>query len=472
MIFNINELKNIYKDANPVYYSVIAKFAEVFPEEHKVSIARAPGRVNIIGEHTDYNGLPVMPMAINREITPVFAPSENEVCEIIGVLKNYPYRKFNISENIESFESGDWGNYVKAAAQSLYEWALENQKEALPLKGFKACFGGNIPSSSGLSSSSALVVASALAIIEINKLTISKNDLADLLAHGERYVGSQGGGMDHAAILLSKESSALKIDFYPIRTTYVSLPSDFVFVIANTLVSAKKSGGAKDAYNTRVAECKLGLEMLIRIGCVDYPKLCHAAFLSDFIKQAKEDSIQYIQRLPDDGLSLQQIANFTGLSIEALKGKCLRSRDDSILNEPIDGFQVKKRCKHVITEAQRVEDASVSMQNNDAVNLGLLMNQSHQSSSLDYNASCEELDYLVDLMLKSGAIGSRMTGAGFGGCAVSLVSSEKVWELIDQIWSNYYKEYAPKRGLKVPESKDDVLFVCKSVNGAEVIQKI
>ncbi len=447
------------------YNRLVARFTKAFPDVGYVEIVRAPGRVNVIGEHTDYNGLPVMPMALDREIAIAISPTDDSRVELVNILDSYPRVEFDLSADIPPYDTGHWGNYVKAAAQAIWEWAAQNASSALPLRGFVGCAGGTIPAGSGLSSSSALVVAAALALVSVNDLPISSHELADLLAEGERYVGTQGGGMDQAASILSEAGAALKIDFSPLRTRSVMLPENCLLVVANSMVKAEKTGGARVAYNTRVAECRLGLAMLKHdsAGRAD-----DAVMLRDIFDRLP-DWPELIAGLPDGPMSVADVAARVGEDEKELARTCLRQRDGSLLPSAAAGFYPKERCRHVLTEARRVERAAQAAESGDAVALGALMNESHISCARDYEVSCTELDHLVDCLRSAGSLGARLTGAGFGGCTVALVEREKVERLLAEVWERYYVDYLPTSGIPTPECRDEVLFACKAAQGAGLV---
>lgn len=446
-----------------LYADVDKRFREVFGGEGDIEFVRAPGRVNIIGEHTDYNGLSVFPMALDREIVIGLTPRQDSRIELTNVVDATPRVAFELSAEILPYETGHWGNYIKAAAQAVWEWTAANSPDSLPLMGVTGCVAGSVPSGSGLSSSSALVVAAATALVYVNKLGISKPDLADLLAKGERYVGTEGGGMDQAVSILAKKGYALKIDFFPLRTTLARVPEGCEIVIANSLVEAKKTGGARAAYNTRVAECKLGLAMLKHVVRESRPETESAAMLRDFFDAAPEWA-DAVAVLPDGAMSLREIARWLGVVEDALRDRCLRARDGSALDPPAEGFRPKQRVRHVLTEGYRVELAAEVMERGDAVELGRLMDESHASCAGDYQVSCPELDELVGALKSAGALGARLTGAGFGGCTVSLVRSEDVPRVLDSVWQSYYVKRA------VPaDQRDEVLFACSPAAGAGVL---
>ena len=195
--------------------------------------AIAPGRVNLIGEHTDYNGLPVFPIAIDRDVRIEFTVTDNPVVRLDSPLARFDPFTFQLKRPIEAARQGDWSNYVRAAARGLLE-------HGVPLeRGIEGTVYGDVPIASGLSSSSALVVASALALLKANGMAVggegvarpavaapalSRLELAALMARAERFVGLEGGGMDQAACLHGVAGHALRIEFEPLRVTPVAVP--------------------------------------------------------------------------------------------------------------------------------------------------------------------------------------------------------------------------------------------------------
>lgn len=451
-----------------LYTSVIDAHRSAFPDESEPSVARAPGRVNIIGEHTDYNGLPVLPTAIDREIAVAFAVSESPDVVLANADSRYGDRCFTMSGRIEPFPAGDWGNYAKAAAQALWNWAAEHSPDSLPLRGIKACVGGTIPAASGLSSSSAMVVAGAFAVVHANDLGIGRAELAALLARAERYVGTEGGGMDQAASILSEPGCVLRIDFDPLRTQPVPVPDDCVFVICNSMVHADKAGSARLAYNTRVAECRIGVEMLKALARGQYPLVDDAVLLGDVMRLVPGWP-SLLEELPGGGMSVADAARFCGMSEGELRDRCLKLRDGSLLDEPASGFQAAERCRHVLTESRRVDLAADAMRANRLDDLGRHMNDSHESCAVDYEVSCEELDELVRLMRRHGALGARLTGAGFGGCAVGVIRAPGAEALLEGVRRDYYGGYLADRGIGPVEDTSSVAFKCVVSAGAGVI---
>ena len=214
-----------------------------------------PGRVNLIGEHIDYLGYPVLPMAITRRLTLDFQPLD---CPEIRVASAaYGSRQFLWAKNIPPWPAGDFGNYVKAAAQLTgNRWGVAN--------GFAGSIASSIPAAAGLSSSSALVIAATLALLRVRGLEPGFAELMELLPEGERYVGTRGGGMDHAVCLAGRRGCALEVRFNPVEVTPRPIPGRWAFFVAHSLQRAEKSGAAREEYNRRRALAEAGDSSALR----------------------------------------------------------------------------------------------------------------------------------------------------------------------------------------------------------------
>lgn len=389
-------------------------FTGQFGDSGGLALARAPGRVNLIGEHIDYNGLPVFPMAIERAVRIIFRGRDDDSVRIRSLDSRYPPGAFRLQEAIPADPPGEWTNYVKAGAQALCESSPR-------LSGLDAVVSGDIPVAAGLSSSSALVVAVAMALIHVNELAIEPTNLMRLLARGERYVGTQGGGMDQAISIGARQDHAAMINFDPIALEYVRVPAGWRFVVASTLIPAQKSGPAQEAYNRRTRECKRALELV-----------------ADRLGEAP-------------GL----------VSYGGLMTKYPREALDAAASVELDDV-LERRFRHVIREGDRVEQAVAAMRTGELHRFGELMNISHASLRDDYDVSSSELDELVETALKHGAAGSRLTGAGFGGCVVILCREDGVSEVMEGLQHDFYGE----RLTGSPEP--DHLFQVSAAAGASV----
>src|SRR5256886_647440 len=211
-------------------------------------VVRAPGRVNLIGEHIDYCGLPVLPMALRRSVRIAFHPRSDRDTPLVNRDPAFAPSAFAVSERIPPAPTGDWSNYARAAVGAVAQRFPD-------LRGVDALVESDLPIAAGLSSSSALVVAMALAMLHANGVTVAPLELMDLLGKGERYVGTAGGGMDQAIILGAQPGCASRIDFHPLRLTPTAVPADWRFIVAWSLVHAEKSGAAQQAYNERTRQC-------------------------------------------------------------------------------------------------------------------------------------------------------------------------------------------------------------------------
>jgi len=441
---------------------LIQKFSECFSGSVAAGVCRAPGRVNLIGEHTDYNGLAVLPMTIEEDIRIAFARGTDSAVVIRDVDPAYAESRFENGAEIAPSRAGSWENYCKAAVQ-----ALNRHFGVRDFPGMNVLVHGSVPVAAGLSSSSALVVACALAYLRVigKELgaDISRADLASLLAEGEHYVGTRGGGMDQAVILLGRKDAACKIDFYPLRTEPAPLPEGCVFVVCDSLVKAQKTGDALHRYNAGPLCCKLicalvekkaqeefGEEIVIeRLGELWQGHLC----LTD-----KEVEDLFARAFPRPTTRLEEAARALGLTTKELRARWLGD-----LAEPPGGFPLQARARHQLTEYRRVERARDALLAGDAAEFGRLMDASHASCAGDYAVSCPELDALVAIARRGGAMGSRLTGAGFGGCTVSLVEADKADELIQAVEENYYGEYLRERGVPLRNGR---IIVARASEGA------
>lgn len=455
------------------YSRLLESFAATFPGRRDQFIARAPGRVNLIGEHTDYNGYPVLPMAVDRDIVFIFAPRRDSTIEIQNENPRFGRKVFAAEFPVAPYQQGDWGNYVKAAVHGILEGGLVDTAKGV---GFEAFVGGTIPESAGLSSSSALVVASALAFLAVNTVEVDRRKLADLLAHAERYVGSEGGGMDQAVSLLGETGKALRIDFFPLNAEPIALPKGISFVVCNSLIRATKSEGAQYTYNCRVVECRLAAALLSRAIELMIGKNVRAVRLADLSaeKLGVEQNILHqlaLRSMGDQPLPLNAIAQRLGQNVKSVEREYCTARNGTVLKEPSGGFRVWKRYHHVVTEAARVGLTASAFQEGNINEVGRLMNQSHESCRDDYEISCPELEALISIALRHGAVGARLTGAGFGGCTVNAVPSEKVGDFIYGVTEGYYQGFVKRHGkseFTKYQKLSDVIFPCRATTGAGV----
>jgi galactokinase len=378
------------------------------------AFARAPGRVNLIGEHIDYCGLPVFPMAIQRSVRIAFDARADREVQLANRDPAFTASTFTLTQHIPPAHPGDWGNYARAAAQAL--------AQRFPhLHGVDALVESDLPIAAGLSSSSALVVAMALAILHANGVSMAPLELMDLLARGERYVGTAGGGMDQSIILGAQAGCASRIDFHPLRLTPTPVPADWQFIVAWSMVHAEKSGAVGQQYNERPRQADEARRLVAaRLGHAEdtsYPALLAAAPVATLLERA--------------GTTLSGV--------------------------------LSKRFRHVVTEGARVRQAEAAMARGDLAAFGLLLDASHQSLRDDYEVSHPELDQLVALAREAGAVGARLTGAGFGGSIVALCLAERAPRVMTALRERFY---AP-RGAAADVGR--YMFAAEPSAGAEVL---
>lgn len=415
---------------------VIARFVALYGRRPRF-LVRAPGRVNLIGEHTDYNGLPVLPFAIERQLWVVAADRADCGVRIASSDERFAPRRYELQARLQRFGAGDWGNYHQAAAHGL-----------IGTLGIGALRGGDflvdseVPADAGLSSSAALVVGSMLALLAVAGRHIEPLPLAQLAAEAERYVGTQTGGMDQAACLLGRAGHALRIDFDPLRVRAVPIPSGVALVVCHSLVDAQKSGAARVAYNQRVAECRLACRVLERVLGTRLPRpLAHFGDLAQlFPERSLVDFADLLeQALPRRPLTLDEIAAQVGMARARLAA--------AIGDVPASAtFELAARARHVCGEAERVAAAEAALAAADWKRLGALMHASHASCRDDYAISAPALEELVAAAHESGAYGARLTGAGFGGCTINLVRAADAALFLARMERAFYAPRPAGRG--------------------------
>ena len=362
--------------------NIIEIFTKVYGDREGTRVFFSPGRVNLIGEHTDYNGGNVFPCALSfgtygaialRDDKTVRMYSEN--FEDIGVIT------FNI-DDLKNEEKHDWANYPKGVISILRNHGYDIKQ------GFDMAVFGNIPNGAGLSSSASLELLMGVMIDEIFNFNIDRVELVKYCQEAEnKFIGVNCGIRDQFAIGMGKEDSAILLDCNTLEFVYSKVDlKDEVIIISNT---NKRRGLADSKYNERRRECEIALSEL----------------------QTK--------------LNIKSLGAVTEEEFENNK---------HIIN---DGT-ILKRARHAVYENQRTLKAVKALQNNDIETFGKLMNESHISLRDDYEVTGKELDTLVDLAWKHEAtIGARMTGAGFGGCTVSIVKKAMAEDFINAVGKGY-----------------------------------
>ena len=364
----------------------------------RARVFRAPGRVNLIGEHTDYNGGFVLPAAIDLA-TYVAAEAHAERYLVIDSENFGERREFSLGD-CKARAQGDWSDYARGVAVTLEGCGFR-------LRGANLMIRGEVPIGSGLSSSAALEVAVAQALLTISGNSVPAPELARLCQRAENeFVGVNCGIMDQFVCCCARAGHALLLDCRSLDYRMVPLPSDVRLMICDTKVRRQLNAGV---YNRRRAECEEGMRLL----------------------QSRDSTIRSLR----------------DATLEALE------------QVPLPEV-VFRRCRHVITENARVTSAAAALEAGDLAAFGRLMAGSHTSLRDDYEVSCEELDLMVRIAeALPGVYGSRMTGAGFGGCTVSLVKAQFATEFTNLM----HERYRSATGIE-PAS-----WNCRAVDGASEV---
>ena len=371
------------------------KIREAFGDE--AAVYRAPGRVNLIGEHTDYNDGLVFPAAIDLFAWIAIAPRSDRRIHL---------RSENFSQAAElDLDAGpreasrEWSSYVFGVALVL-------EQRGYRLRGANLLIRGDVPIGAGVSSSAALEVAAGFALLANSGITIDGTQLALCCQKAENdFVGTRCGIMDQLASACCVRDHALLLDCRSLEFRTVPLPAGVRLVICNSMVKREL---AASAYNTRRAECEEGVRILAK-------------------------------RFPD----VRALRDVTMEQLEV----CQAALPEIVY----------KRCRHVVSEDERVILAADALEHNRLDELRDLMAESHRSLRDDYEVSCAELDLLVELASQAkGVHGARMTGAGFGGCTINLVNSEAVAEFQRRISTEYERRIGLKPDIYVCDAADGV----------------
>jgi galactokinase len=378
------------------------EFQERFGKTGDMRIFSAPGRVNLIGEHTDYNGGYVLPIAIDRNVLVAVKSNGENILRLQSL--NFENSATCPLDKVEYNQKDGWANYPKGVVKIL-------QEKGHKPKGINFLFEGNIPIGSGLSSSAAIEVVSCLAVTALSDIKINKQNIPILCQKAENeFIGMKCGIMDQFVITYAKKDTALFIDCRNLEYEHIPLSNPDIFIV---IADTKKKRELVDSeYNTRREQCEEGVKILK----------------------------QYLT-------NINQLRDISSDQFEKYKNKL--------------PFIIRQRCEHIIYENERVLNAKILLKKSMIKEFGILMNESHVSCKTLYQISCSELDTIVETAQNiKGVIGSRMTGAGFGGCTVSLVKKESIDKFTDKISTIYQKKFRIK-----PE-----FHICNAEDGAKEIK--
>jgi len=443
------------------YSAALAAFARIYGPG-PVHVFRAPGRVNLIGEHTDYNHGFVLPVALDRDVLLLARPRPDGIVRLHNVEPDFAPRTFVIGPTIPPAPPGDWSNYVRGAARMVAQHAppappvygganvrgIDALVESAPPYG--------IPRGAGVSSSSALTVVAALALAHLNGWQPDPVPFARLCSEAEWYVGTRGGIMDQFIALLARRGYALYLDCRPQTSprpsptrggglqsewytfAHVLLPSDYRILVADTGV---RHTNVRGEYNLRVAACRAGVACLRPY----YPRITHLRDVQDVVWA------ELAPLLPEVLTVAEARARRADLDDVPLP------TDDAAMDAKL---RVRACCRHVHSENERVRAIVAALEAGDVATVGHLLDEAHASARDDYDVSCPELEALVEAARAvEGTAGARLTGAGWGGCIVALVHQEAVPDFETEV-SRRYREQT---------GRETTIFACRAGGGARLV---
>jgi N-acetylgalactosamine kinase len=482
----VNNIQDIYStnisEQQERYQQLGNKFEQVF--SHKPQFyARAPGRVNLIGEHVDYSGYGVLPMALEVDAVVACSTTQQQHSQttIQVNIRHAREEKFDARDYTFDISTGDanpikidssnhhWTNYVLCGVKAGFDVAKKVNGGVV----LNFVIDGTVPMGSGLSSSSALVCAATLTTCRALNVheSVTRQQLGQLAADAERFgMSVQIGGMDQAISFLGEKNHAQYITFEPkLDNKKVTLPDGVSFVVAHTLVGAHKNESAAHNYNRRVIECRLATAILskhlLNETLSGYQTLHWLQ--EDKLHESLENMIEYTKKyLTRDSYDLEHVTSELNIDEAELK----RRYYGSITLATEKDFKLRQRALHVFSESKRVLDAVKLSSHHDessAQKFGDLMNESHYSCRDLFECSCAELEQLTGAARQvDGCLGSRLTGAGWGGCCVSLVRNDAVSKFTDTIWNKYYESMENKESIV----RSEVLFASQPASGAAVYE--
>lgn len=434
-------------------------------------LVRAPGRVILIGEHLDYNGFPVITAAMKQGT--IVAGCLDDTREVeINHFENDKYAKGRIT-NRGIFEQDGSGAYDSRDKRwlSYVSWGVKmftnDMKGARHVTGGgRVLIGGDLPRAGGLASSSSLSSAAVLMAARMNRRRMPRQQLATLAAEGERGgAGTRGGSVDHVTSFCAKKDHVLEVSFVPhLKVRHITWPSGARLFAVDSMTTAEKGldNVVKSEYNLRAAECRVASALLARRLDVHLAKTVTTP--GQLMKLAGKSAKLGCKDVSALRVHVNMVMDRDeSISLEEVR-KELKVSDQELLNRFLRGtkaeqFAVGKRMAHVFSEAERVELFGQILEDQEIVaavkieELGKILNEGHTSLRENYETSVDAVDELVEFCLKNGAAGSRMTGAGWGGYAVNLLSDDKAGAFyqaaVDRVGEEGVVEICPWSGAAV-----------------------
>jgi N-acetylgalactosamine kinase len=516
------ELSGLYGEGTEVmheraraYLAALEYAARLLRPEERVLLVRSPGRVNLMGRHVDHQGGNCNLMTIGYETLMVVHPRQDDRVHLYNLdQERFPDRAFSIGELVVDLPwddwlslvnsdkvshmvleaGGDWSQYVKAAVLRL-----QKKFSTIRLRGVDMVVHGNIPIAAGLSSSSAMVVAAAEAMIAVNRLDTFPSQFVDLCGEGEWFVGTRGGSADHAAIKFGQKGKVVKVTFFQFAVQdIVPFPEEYVLIVCDSGVKAQKTANARDQFNHRVACYRIGFKLIRKLFPQYAPLLHHLRdvnvrtlgvplswiykILLRLPEQATQDELRAMlpeedleplfatHRPPPDGLYPIRGVVLYGLA------ECERSRlfADALQSNRVDEIGQLMKVSHdgdrvTCTTAQGqlpyrsptsngyLLDLIDDLESGDPERV-LRAQLQHQPGS--YHCSVPEIDRMVDIALGAGGVvGAQLAGAGLGGCMMVLAHKDAVSGLVAKLTQQYY----------APSNKRPAILTCQPIAGSGIL---
>ncbi len=363
---------------------VIERIKEIFKQhfDEPAFIVRSPGRINLIGEHLDYNLGFVLPAAIDKAIyVAIKKRSDNEINLVAGDLEE----TFHATVDSLQYTEINWPNYILGVADQI-------MKMGFTITGFDAVVMGDVPLGAGLSSSAAVECATAFALNTLFDLGLNKKQMVQLAQKSENeFVGLQCGIMDMFASMFGKKEQVIQLDCRSLEYAYMPFDTKGISIVL--FDTGVKHSLASSEYNTRRQECEAGVAIIQK----KYPE---------------------VKSLRDADL--------------AMVNECLANGDTNVF----------KRCTYIVEEIKRLQNGCVDLQNHNLPAFGQKMFATHDGLSKLYEVSCPEADALVDMVRNNDSVlGARMMGGGFGGCTINIIQKEKVETLVDEVAAKYHQQF-------------------------------
>jgi N-acetylgalactosamine kinase len=510
------EDQGLIEERARTFQELLAQAARQLGQEAQVLLVRSPGRVNAMGRHVDHQGGHCNLMTIGYETLMVIHPRQDDEVRLYNVDgERFPDRAFSIGDLVADLPWDDWMSLVNSeqashmAAEASGDWAqyvkaavlrLQKKFSTVRLRGVDVIVHGNIPIAAGLSSSSALVVATAEAMIAVNGLDTFPAQFVDLCGEGEWFVGTRGGSADHAAIKYGQKGKVVKVTFFPFAVEdIVQFPPEYALVVCDSGIKAQKTTNARDQFNHRVACYRIGLRLIralfpqyahllrhlrdVNVRTLGVPLSWIYRILLRLPEQTTQDELRALlpgedletlfatHQPPDDGLYPIRGVVLYGLA------ECERSRRyaDALRGGQIDEIGRLMNASHDGDRVSRLDRDGQRVAYGSPTSNGYLLDLIEDLESGDpdrvvaaqlgwqpgsYHCSVPEIDHMVDVALATdGVSGAQLAGAGLGGCMMILAHGDALGHLERNLKEQYYTPYG------IPPS----IMVCKPIAGSGVL---